>query len=238
MRINRQIWITAGLLLLALVLFSVSEIDLLLQDKFYDQAHDEWLVDPLSRLPRLFFYQGAKVAIIIFGVSLAIFFCWPKRKLPPNWAARKRDAGFLILCLAIVPSAIGTLKANTNVYCPFQLARYGGTKPYFRVFDRRPPESKADPGRCYPAGHASGGFALMSLYFLAQTRRGRMIGLAIGQSYGWTMALYQMFKGAHFLSHSIVTMLLAWLLILFLAKWIRPSGLAQKAPLSLGVHQA
>jgi membrane-associated PAP2 superfamily phosphatase len=222
--LNLQILITFALLVLVLVLFEFTNIDIWLQDKFYDRAQDAWLVDPLARIPRMIFYNGAKWAIIGFAVVLVVFFLWPKEKLPEKWSARKRDVGFLILCLGIVPATIGTLKANTNIYCPFQLARYGGTKPYIKVFDSRAAATTQDPGRCYPAGHASGGFALMSFYFIARTGRGRILGMAIGQSYGWTMALYQTFKGAHFLSHSIVTMLLAWLLILFLAKWIKPSG--------------
>jgi membrane-associated PAP2 superfamily phosphatase len=30
---------------------------------------------------------------------------------------------------------------------------------------------------------------------------------------GWIMGLYQMLKGAHYLSHTVTTMLLAWIII-------------------------
>lgn len=225
MRLNRQLLVTFVLLGAVLGLFEFTSLDLLLQDQFYDRTTGHWMVDSTSPLPRFFFYTGAKGAIILFAVLLAVFFLWPRRKLPVAWTGRKRDAGFLLLCLGVVPLVIGELKASTNIYCPYQLTRYGGTKPYIKVFDSRAAAVKGDPGRCYPAGHASGGFALMGLLFVARTWRRRIMGILAGQTVGWTMALYQMFKGAHFLSHSLVTMLLAWMLILLLAKWIRPSAL-------------
>jgi hypothetical protein len=36
---------------------------------------------------------------------------------------------------------------------------------------------------------------------------------------GWAMGFYQMLKGAHFLSHTFVTMSIAWIWILFI-NWL------------------
>ena len=46
---------------------------------------------------------------------------------------------------------------------------------------------------------------------LALSRRGQRIGLALALSFGWSMGLYQMLKGSHYLSHTVITMLLAWI---------------------------
>ncbi|MPN56951.1 hypothetical protein SDC9_204644 [bioreactor metagenome] len=107
------------------------------------------------------------------------------------------------------------------MYWPDQLERYGGDKPYVKVFESYPEGyHPTKRGYGFPAGHASGGFALLSLWFAFETRRGRLLGLSAGLALGWTMGLYQMAKGAHFLSHTLVTMFGAWLMILLIHRLV------------------
>jgi membrane-associated PAP2 superfamily phosphatase len=51
---------------------------------------------------------------------------------------------------------------------------------------------------------------LLGLWFIAHTKRKKAASLAIGLGAGWLMGAYQMLNGSHFLSHTIVTMILAW----------------------------
>jgi membrane-associated PAP2 superfamily phosphatase len=51
--------------------------------------------------------------------------------------------------------------------------------------------------------------------------------LACGLAAGWIVGVYQILKGAHYVSHTIVTMLLAWLIVQLLA---RAFGLGGSAP--------
>ena len=74
--------------------------------------------------------------------------------------------------------------------------------------------------KCWPAGHASGGFALLSLFFLFKTEKNRKKSIVFALIVGWSMGLYKMFVGDHFLSHTIITMVLSWLLILLIVKII------------------
>ena len=53
-------------------------------------------------------------------------------------------------------------------------------------------------------------------------RAGAVVGLAAGSA----MGVYQIARGEHFLSHTLATALLAWLLCALLARWIRPSVLS------------
>jgi len=73
---------------------------------------------------------------------------------------------------------------------------------------------------CWPAGHASGGFALLSLFFLFKTKKNRYIALIGALTVGWSMGVYKMLIGDHFLSHTILTMILAWLIVLVIKKMI------------------
>ena len=62
----------------------------------------------------------------------------------------------------------------------------------------------------------------MSTAVLARTRRGQLRGVIIGFVAGVVMGTYQMLKGAHFLSHTVTTALVCWLVVL---GWV---ALAQK----------
>lgn len=215
--LDRTLWAVIGLLIAALAVFELTGVDLWLQDFFYNPAAHRWLVDPAWYWPRMIFYQGAKGVIIAFGVGMLVVAAGPRR-----WRAffgvpadGRKDLWIAFLTLASVPALIGYGKATTNVFCPYDIERYGGDVPYVRVFERYPEGRRPErQGRCFPAGHASGGFALLALAGLGRTRRGRWLGAGIGLLAGWWMGLYQMLKGAHYLSHTVVTMLVAWIVFL------------------------
>jgi membrane-associated PAP2 superfamily phosphatase len=223
------LFLTFTLLAGSLALFQFSDLDVRLQDQFFDFDRGAWLVDRNAKLPRLLFYTGPKVVIIALGTGLLLAALAPRRWKPvwltPPWPTR-RITGFLA-CLVAVPALIGLLKAYSDVYCPWDLQRYGGGQPFHHLFDPVPPPGKPDCGRCFPAGHASGGFALMALALLLEGPRARRAGLALGLITGWTMGIYQMLKGAHFLSHTIATMFIAAIIIQIIARVAEPPGSAR-----------
>lgn len=146
---------------------------------------------------------------------------WRRRNLQNRWFARRRPILLAFAAIAIIPLACGIGKKHTKVYSPWNNTRYGGDIPYVRLFDKYPEDFKAlgkTGTNAFPAGHASGGFALMSLAFLATSRRKKILLVLAGSAIGWGMGLYQMFRGAHYLSHTLVTWCLAALIITLLAK--------------------
>lgn len=218
---------TLPLLLVGFGLIELTEIDLWLQDRFYDFGTGRWLVEARDFWPRVLFYSGPKYvlvtgALLLIGLALGPL-RWRRRWLAP--AVRRRDLWVVIATLATGPALISAGKATTNVFCPYEIQRYGGDVAYMKVCAVYPAgERPARRGRGFPAGHASGGFALVALAGLASTRRGRWIGLGIGLAAGWAMGLYQMAKGAHYLSHTVVTMGVLWLVFLV---WRRVLGAAE-----------
>lgn len=58
----------------------------------------------------------------------------------------------------------------------------------------------------------------MSLFFLFRSRKNKIIALVSALAIAWTMGNYKMMVGDHFFSHTLITMLIAWLLILLIAK--------------------
>jgi membrane-associated PAP2 superfamily phosphatase len=213
-RLDRLLWPAVATLGLMLVLFEVVPIDLWLQDRFFDFEAGTWLVDRDAPAGRAVFYTGPKHALVALGIGLMLLLAGPEA-----WRRRvgmvRRDLAIAVLALAFVPTLIGTAKSWTNVFCPSEIRRYGGDAPYVKLLERHPTgDQPARRGRCFPAGHASGGFALFGLAWLRRSRRWRTGSIALALGLGWTMGLYQMFKGAHFLSHTVTTMLVAWVCVL------------------------
>lgn len=231
---NRIIGLTATLILLAgtFALFEFTDLDLRLQDHFYNFTAHRWFFDKQDTWPRILFYTGPKWVMGVTGGVLIVWLLLPVRWRPKAlrnfrlpWPNLR--LWFVLLCLAIVPATIGIMKKRSDLYCPWSIDRYGGDRPHLHFFQPLPANYPPDCGKCFPAGHASGGFALLGLYYLSNTRRGKLIGLSIGMIAGWTLGLYQMLKGAHFLSHTVVTMLIAALIAQALAWLMRIDSTTQ-----------
>lgn len=213
--LDRTLWPAVLLLAGAFAIFEFTNVDLALQDHFYDFAQRRWIVDGNEPVGRAIFYNYPKIGVIATGVTLLVLALGPAR-----WRDRlrldRRALWVAVATLATVPALAGLGKNYTNTFCPSEVRRYGGDVPYVKVCEPYPSDDRpARRGHCFPAGHASGGFALLALAWLRPSRRARLTGLALGLGLGWWMGTYQMLKGAHYLSHTVVTMLLAWIVVLF-----------------------
>jgi len=214
MSLRKQIILHLLLLAGILAAFELTGLDLAVQDRFY-LGQRRWLVDPKWKVPRLVFYDGPKVLLVAFGG--ACLAGWIGSYRLKRWRALRLPSLRMALALAIIPVTVAGLKAATNVYTPAQTQRYGGPRPYVKVLERYPQDAKRPSrGKGWPAAHASGGFALMMLYHALRRRGWRVGGLCLGLAAGWTMGLYHTLDGAHFLSHTFVTMSLAWIIVLLI----------------------
>lgn len=207
-----KVHVLCSLLLLAgtILLFETTDLDLRVQRYLFDADSQRWLWDRDEPMARLFLYDGVKVMlggyVLMLGVLLVSsrFFRRLRGVRRPLWVA--------LLVMASVPSLVGILKSVTDVPCPADLHEFGGVLPYVRLISREndvPFAAKRQ--RCFPAGHASGGFALLGMVTLFRKRRGRVIMTVGALAVGSLMGGYKMLIGDHFLSHTIITMLLAWL---------------------------
>lgn len=212
--LDRTLWPAVLLLAGVLALFEFTNVDLALQDHFYDFARHRWIVDGNEPVGRAVFYNLPKIGVIVTGVAFLVLALGPAR-----WRERlhleRRGLWVAVATLATVPALAGLGKNFTNTFCPSEIRRYGGGVPYVKLCEPYPSDDRpAQKGHCFPAGHASGGFALLALAWLRPSRRTRFVGIALGLGLGWYMGTYQMLKGAHYLSHTVTTMLLAWIVAL------------------------
>ncbi|OWW22539.1 phosphatase PAP2 family protein [Noviherbaspirillum denitrificans] len=154
-------------------------------------------------------HSGMKLVVI--GISFAVFGAWLLTWLLPEWAPHRRRLLWIGAGMAGGALLVSLLKHFSALHCPWDLAEYGGYAPFHGLFDRLPTGTAA--GRCFPGGHASGGFALMAFYFgLKDIRRRPAIALlaasiVVGMIMGWA----QMMRGAHFLSHNVWSGWVVWM---------------------------
>lgn len=229
-------WINLGVpLLLAaatFLLFDLTRLDRFISDLLYDPVsqrfvlqHAQWFETLTHKWPRILPDWTGELAII--GSLLAL--AWPllarrarvvavldKARIAPllRGAARhRRDLLFVVAAFALSTTLIHYLKSHTGVYCPVETTRYGGSQPPLEWFEHFVLLDKAGPGRCWPGGHASSGFTLLALYFVALRHRWRharkllVAILLLGTLYGTARVL----QGWHYMSHTVWAGIVVWL---------------------------
>lgn len=218
--INKQICLSAAALIAVIALFYFSDLDLAISAKLYDPLTHSWPIRIDEPIKRLLLYDGFKRAFIC-GCSCALIACAILYKSAFVQARKKRLIVFFF-SVAFVPSLVGALKNLTEVPCPCEIVNFGRIYPDIKAFDAYSADfTPPNKAKCWPAGHASMGFSLMSLYFVCRSTRTRKISLATAIAIGWITDGYKMLLGDHFFSHTLVTMILAWLVILLIAKLSR-----------------
>ena len=228
-RFDRALWLAVLLLAGSLTLFEFTGLDLWLQDHFYDPATRRWLVDANEPVGRVLFYNGPKALVVVAALAALVLAAGPVR-----WRERfrleRRGLWLAVLVIVTVPILAGIGKKYTNVFCPMELRRYGGDVPYAKLCSPFPDNDRpARRGGCFPAGHASGGFALLGLLGVRATRRWRNGVIALALGLGCWMGFYQILKGAHYLSHTVTTLLVAWLTVLLWRRVLRIAPAAAPA---------
>ena len=207
-------------LFISMLVFELTDIDMVIQHWLYNSSTQQWIWDRHEPISRFVLYDGVKVLLGIVALGLLSVLVYAKRseKLRPY----RRALLVAFFSMAIVPSIVGTLKAHTNVACPVSLVAFGGKLPYVKVIDTWPEGKKPKAlQRCFPAGHASGGFGLLGIVLLARTRS-KKIAIAAGViTLGWLMGLYKMAIGDHFFSHTFISMNIGWLVASALASATR-----------------
>lgn len=204
-----------------------TDIDLILADAFYDVAtgtfpwRHAWLAETFSHgiLKSLLTVAGA---YCILAAAVDAF--RPRAQRTPLERLRLR---VVALSAVLVPGVISTLKQASGAHCPWDLARYGGSEPYLRLFDGLPPG--VAPGHCRPAGHASSALWLVSLRVLwlpSRPGRARRMGLA-ALLFGGLLGWMQQLRGAHFLTHTLWSTWLACALVLAIVVVLQRQALRQ-----------
>jgi membrane-associated PAP2 superfamily phosphatase len=208
---DRNFWIVHLVLPLAVAILVLSSLersgaDLWLADRWYAFEGYRWALRDHWLVSQVIHHDGREM-LAGLGMVLAIVLVLSHR-LPrmQNW---RRPVAYLLTCMVVLPALIAGFKHFSSAPCPWDLLRYGGRLPYHPSLSYF--FGSTGTGHCFPAGHASGGFALLALYFAAYLyTRYPAIYLLPGFLVGFTFAFGQEARGAHFISHDLWTLSLCW----------------------------
>lgn len=147
---------------------------------------------------------------LIRSIAAGAILVWAASFVVARARSWRRDAAFIAIAMVTATAVVGALKALTNVDCPWDLAAFGGHNPYVALFADRP--DSLPRAQCFPGAHASSGFALMCFYFVLRDRNPRAAPWALGIaiSIGIAFSIGQEARGAHFISHDLVSAGLVW----------------------------
>ncbi|QZA77244.1 phosphatase PAP2 family protein [Deefgea tanakiae] len=161
-------------------------------------------------------HDGLKIALQLIGLASFFYWLYAKKINSPE----QRRCLWLWIGIVFSTLSVSFLKRFSVHACPWDLTLYGGFAAELPLFANLP--SSTQPGRCFPGGHASGGYALLTIYFtyIGSNTRLAYWGLGLGLLFGTAMGWTQMMRGAHFLSHNLWTLLTVWcVLLLWYSVW-------------------
>ncbi len=170
--LDRRFWIThaalpLGAFVLLATLLATTDIDPQIADRlFFDAAAGRFIGKDAWWASNLLHTGGRDMMRGVAAVALAMF---AASYFKPRFRDWRRPAAFVATCLIGATLLVGTLKQVTNVDCPWDLTRYGGTRPFVHLFADRP--DALPHAACFPGAHSSSGFALVCGYFLLRGRR-------------------------------------------------------------------
>lgn len=133
--------------------------------------------------------------------------------------ALRRTLTYVVVASICSSLLIAGLKEVTHLPCAWEVTVFGGNVPHLTMLDMFNPAWPK--GSCFPAGHASGGYIWLSLFFAVRAYTGRvqywalLPGMLLGLVFGFT----QQIRGAHFPSHDLVTFALCWLVCWLWSLW-------------------
>jgi len=208
-------WLLAPLLIaIAALAFGVgTDIDRSIMRLIYDAQsaafplrHSFWL--------DVVMHHWTKYVVVTLGclvlAALVLSFVLPA-------FGNRRILLFLLLALTLAPLSVTAGKAVSNSHCPWDVEDFGGLVPYTPLFAPLPAD--IEPGHCFPAGHASTGFALMAFYFAGyalRKPRAARIALWTAAAAGLVLGAGRVLQGAHFVSHVVWAGVFCWMVTVLL----------------------
>lgn len=205
------IWIFLPLWCLnLLILFPPQTLDIAISHLFFDGQG--W---PLKN--EFFFnvvlYKLSK--IIPIGVALASVYVLLKNLIAYRrglqqdsyWIYRPL---YIFIAMLVSVLVICWLKASTGVYCPWSVSYFSGDHAL-----RDPTWSWVfQEGRCWPSGHSATGFCLFALFFALRDKYPQLAQktLVAVLLFGAICSMTRIAQGAHFLSHTLATALIDWII--------------------------
>lgn len=207
----RELWWLVGALALIILLARHTPLDHALTGLFYDPTTRHF---PLRDQPFWAVIMHTGLKYLSVAVWFAFLLWWISLRRQPSRQPLRLAIGFTLLVALLASLTVSSLRSLSAHSCPWDLSLFGGTADYFRFFDAVP--LNPGSGRCAPSGHAASGFVWLTGYIALRgvDRKAALSVLAFSLVLGVLTGLTQIVRGAHFLSHVLLT---AW--VCFAVGW-------------------
>lgn len=212
----------------AILLWDLSGLDLALAQTVGGPhgfaLRDHWLLTGLL-------HNGAKYLAWVVIVGLCLGVAWPVGVLRDLPAARRLQ---LAVSALLASAFITLLKAGNHTSCPWDLHEFGGIARHVSHWAGWM-DYDGGAGRCFPAGHATTGFAFVGGFFALRNDAPRLAKVWAGCALmaGFVLGFSQQLRGAHFLSHTLWTGWLCWMTAWAIDPLFARKGVASGAEVTL-----
>lgn len=193
----------------------LNEWDLALSHFFYEEGHFS-----LHPFWDWVYYYGLWPAwIVVLGALMGAFL-----SLYPSYSSWRRPALFLFLVFILGPGLIihAGFKDHWGRPRPRQIENFGG-KQSFRPYYQPNFGPQPEPSKSFTCGHCSLGFYFFALVLIGkayQLRHLYWLGIGMTWGLGGLLSLTRIAQGGHFLSDTIASALIMWLITWGLASFL------------------
>ncbi|MFC4654026.1 phosphatase PAP2 family protein [Rheinheimera marina] len=225
--------IPTGLFAVGFGIFYSAQLDFVLASAIFELEGGQWRLTNHWLFSEVL-HSGSRLLNNIILANLLGF--WLYQQLSGKTHSERTIAlTKLVVSLLLSFSVVALLKRLLPAECPWDLQQFGGDLPFIGVFAQRPADMH--PTQCFPAGHASVGYAWVALYFyfLPVNAKKARIGLTTGLLLGLLLGVTQQLRGAHFFSHDLTTLWLCWV-VSSLVYLIYPNRMTQASETSQEQH--
>lgn len=213
-----------GILFFISLIIDFTDFDRTIANLIYQWEGNQWHLKN-EWVTSILIHKGGKyfsIAMLLFVFVLLISSYFHVVMAP--WKKRLR---YLLIATLSGTLCVSLGKTVSSVSCPWDFFQYGGSLEYIPLMEQL---WVRNGSQCFPAGHASAGFAWVALYFVGlhtkSTWRWWALGFAI--FLGCLFGISQQLRGAHFLSHDIWSFGICWIVsLVYYEMTLRPYELAQ-----------
>jgi membrane-associated PAP2 superfamily phosphatase len=198
----------------ATFIIEIFNIDMLFADFLYTLEGGSWALKDAWVTSTLIHKTGKYLSMFI---ALILAIALTQSYFTSLLRGYRRELLYLLIAAAGGSALISIIKEYSHISCAWDFMRYGGTKPYENAFSEL---RHLSGGQCFPAGHASGGYAWVAFYFLGTFKKSpwRWAGLGFALSVGLIFGISQQLRGAHFISHDLWSIGICWFFSLITLK--------------------
>ena len=161
---------------------------------------DHWLFADLL-------HEGGRLASWLLALVLCLGVWWRFGVLRRIPLSRRLQ---LVVSAFAAATVVSLVKSSSATSCPWDMHDFGGVAhlvPHWRGWS----VPDGGSGHCFPAGHASSGFAFLGGWFVFRAwPRVAQLWLAAAAGAGLLFGLAQQVRGAHFMSHTLWTGWICW----------------------------